>query len=47
MKKRLLALLLCLVMVIGLVPTVLAEEAEATEGSTTFHFCYLNIIQIH
>ncbi len=29
MKKRLLALLLCLVMVIGLVPTVLANEPEA------------------
>lgn len=28
MKKRLLALLLCLVMVIGLVPFALAAEAE-------------------
>ena len=42
MKKRLLALLLCLVMVIGLVPTVLAGEDETAKDSTTFHFCYLN-----
>ena len=43
MKKRLLALLLCLVMVIGLVPTVLAVDSDATNAaSTTFHICYLN-----
>ena len=37
MKKRLLALLLCLVMVIGLVPTVFADEPTQTE-KTTVHF---------
>lgn len=37
MKKRLLALLLCLVMVIGLVPTVFAVEPTQTE-KTTVHF---------
>ena len=43
MKKRLLALLLCLVMVIGLVPTVFAVDPEPTSSaSTTFHICYLN-----
>ena len=41
MKKRLLALLLCLVMVIGLVPTVLADEPEQTTpvaDTYTVHF---------
>ena len=46
MKKRLLALLLCLVMVIGLVPVALAggEGAAVPEVKTvktTLHFCYL------
>ena len=36
MKKRLLALLLCLVMVIGLVPFALAAEAE--EENVRIHF---------
>ena len=36
MKKRLLALLLCLVMVIGLVPTVFAAE-----GEVNVKICYL------
>ena len=36
MKKRLLALLLCLVMVIGLVPTVFADE-----GEVNVKICYL------
>ena len=40
MKKRLLALLLCLVMVIGLVPVALAD-GEAPTVKTTLHFCYL------
>ena len=35
MKKRLLALLLCLVMVIGLVPTVLANDPTTGEGEQT------------
>lgn len=35
MKKRLLALLLCLVMVIGLVPTVFANEPTPGEGEST------------
>ena len=40
MKKRLLALLLCLVMVIGLVPVALAD-GEDPAVKTTLHFCYL------
>lgn len=35
MKKRLLALLLCLVMVIGLVPVALAETGASGEGAAT------------
>ena len=39
MKKRLLALLLCLVMVIGLVPVALADGPEQTPAATyTVHF---------
>ena len=34
MKKRLLALLLCLVMVIGLVPFALADDGSSSEEST-------------
>lgn len=44
MKKRLLALLLCLVMVIGLVPVALAGDGEGhavPDVKTTLHFCYL------
>ncbi|MDY4995525.1 MAG: hypothetical protein SO081_08245, partial [Oscillospiraceae bacterium] len=44
MKKRLLALLLCLVMVIGLVPVALADGVEGSaepDVKTTLHFCYL------
>ena len=44
MKKRLLALLLCLVMVIGLVPFALADGGEGSAEpnvKTTLHFCYL------
>ena len=44
MKKRLLALLLCLVMVIGLVPFALAGNGEGPavpDVKTTLHFCYL------
>ena len=42
MKKRLLALLLCLVMVIGLVPFALANGGQTEKNLTTFHICYLN-----
>ena len=42
MKKRLLALLLCLVMVIGLVPFALADGGQTEKNLTTFHICYLN-----